>query len=303
MKKITSICFIWFFCCFSAQTEVCKDATTASNSDSETKYIRMFFAGTSVTPVDWKYLPDMQQLMPDYKDIIYTHIGNIWSYYFPGALSKFSLDLGNKYSIPNNAKKGVEIIKNNVYAISKTSPNAKINIDISGHSRGAVTAGEVATKIKKEYASNKNIKVNLVSLDPVPGPDRILFYNNLKLNVDNSVCVYSLNVPPFHQPQKLKGCKIIIINNTNHNKVYGYKLSGKTGDTIDVYFYKFNGKKYFLSQLSSLEPQIYFCKNFSELEVVNNSNYEICIDMIYKNCKHEGRRDMLIKLIADKLNL
>ncbi|MDO4503872.1 MAG: hypothetical protein Q4B84_01840, partial [Clostridia bacterium] len=222
---------------------------------------------------------------------------------FPGALGKFSLDLCDKYSIPNNAKKGVEIIKNNVYAISKTSPNAKIKIDISGHSRGAVTAGEVATKIKKEYASYKNIEVNLISLDPVPGPDRILFYNNLKLNVDNSVCVYALNVPLFHQPQKLKGCKVIIINNTNHNKVYGKKLLNKIGDTIDVYFYQFNGKKYFLSQLSYLEPNIYFCENSSKLEVVNNFNYKRCIDIIHKNCKYENRRNMLIKLIADKLNL
>ncbi|MDO4503871.1 MAG: hypothetical protein Q4B84_01835, partial [Clostridia bacterium] len=79
MKKITVICFIWIFCCYSAQTEVCKDASTISNSDLETKYIRIFFAGTSVTPVNWGYLPDMQQLMPDHKDIIYTHIGNIWS--------------------------------------------------------------------------------------------------------------------------------------------------------------------------------------------------------------------------------
>ncbi len=111
-------------------------------------------------------------------------------YTFPGpsADGLGLLDQG-AYSITNNTKLGLEIAKQFLEPYMKTwmenkgNPNfvqEPIHINISGHSRGAVTASETVAEISDWLYSLKGyegfadlVSFDLVQRDPVPGPDVI----------------------------------------------------------------------------------------------------------------------------------
>ena len=57
--------------------------------------LRAFFAGTSIRPRHWDYLNDPKPLYENHKNVVYVRDGDSFSYYFPGSLSKISLDQGN----------------------------------------------------------------------------------------------------------------------------------------------------------------------------------------------------------------
>ena len=119
--------------------------------------LRAFFAGTSIRPRHWDYLNNPQPFYEDHKNVVYTNDGDTFSYYFPGSLSKISLDQGN-YTIEKNYKRGVEILSSNIKTLLKEDPGEEIEVEIAGHSRGGVTQRELLKKLKVNLKTKKMLK-------------------------------------------------------------------------------------------------------------------------------------------------
>lgn len=76
-------------------------------------------------------------------------------------------------SIHNNWKHGVEDGQKAIDAFFKTKPEGKLNLKLTGHSRGAVAASFVAVDLHNanlSLVSSKKLVIDLVMFDPVPGP-------------------------------------------------------------------------------------------------------------------------------------
>ena len=265
--------------------------------------LRAFFAGTSIRPRHWDYLNDPKPLYEDHKNIVYTKDGDSFSYYFPGSLSKISLDQGN-YSIEKNYKRGVEILSNDINDLIKEDPSEKIEVEIAGHSRGGVTATRVAEKIREEFKDKENVKINLITLDPVPGPGH--FKDNVKMKLsekeeNKSVVVYTMDDKKFfYTPQKVKNSDVVVILPGDHESVYGRRNYAFKGDTDDVYHYYYNGKSCSLSQLLNLEKGVYISDNNYNIKKISTENLKSCIDEIYKKCNSSERQRILIDSIIEK---
>lgn len=267
--------------------------------------LRMFFAGTSVRPREWTYLNDATPLYSDSKNILVRNNENTKykSYYFPGPLSKLSLDQG-KYSISNNFERGVKILKNDIDKLLEEDSTQEITVEIAGHSRGGVAAGRVAKSIQEHYKNYNNITVKLISLDPVPGPghfgdDKELELSANSRDIENRILIYSLETPMFHSPQIVKNVGTVIIQNTHHNGVYGSKSSASTSDTIDMYGFYYGNRKYSLSELYTLKG-VYFCrKNSTRLIELDSNNLSECITMIYDTCDDNDRVSTILNSIID----
>ena len=265
--------------------------------------LRAFFAGTSIKPRNWKYLNDPKPLYENHKNVVYTKDGDSFSYYFPGPLAKFSLDQGT-YTIEKNYKRGVEVLSNNIKNLLKEKPGEEIQVEIAGHSRGGVTATRVAEKIKSEFKDNKNVKINLITLDPVPGP--MHFKDNVRIKLaegetNKSVVVYSMDTKKFfYTPQEVKNSDVVIILPGDHESVYGKRNSSAKGDTNDVYHYYYNGKSCSLSQLLNLEKGVYIADDNYNLTKVSVGNLKECMNKIYSKCKDSTRQRVLIDSIIER---
>lgn len=268
--------------------------------------LRAFFAGTSIRPREWTYLNDPKPLYEDHKNVVYTKDGDSLSYYFPGSLDKFSLDRGT-YTIEKNYKRGVEVLSNNIKNLLKEKPDEEIKVEIAGHSRGGVTATRVAEKIKSEFKDNKNVKVNLITLDPVPGP--MHFKEDVKIKLaegetNKSIVVYSMDTQKFfYTPQEVKNSDVVIILPGGHESVYGKRYLNDKGDTSDVYHYYYNGKSCSLSQLLNLEKGVYIADDKYNLTRVSTGNLKECMNMIYSKCNDSSRQRVLIDSIIERSGL
>ena len=246
--------------------------------------LRAFFAGTSIRPRHWDYLNNPQPFYEDHKNVVYTNDGDTFSYYFPGSLSKISLDQGN-YTIEKNYKRGVEILSSNIKTLLKEDPGEEIEVEIAGHSRGGVTATRVAEKIKSEFKDQKNVKVNLITLDPVPGP--MHFKDDVKMelaegNNNKSVVVYTMDTKKFfYSPQEVKNSDVVILLPGDHESVYGRRNQSQKGDTDDVYHYYYNGKSCSLSQLLNLEKGVYIADQNYNIQKISKENLKQCMEEIY----------------------
>lgn len=264
--------------------------------------LRAFFAGTSIRPRHWDYLNNPQPFYEDHKNVVYTNDGDTFSYYFPGSLSKISLDQGN-YTIEKNYKRGVEILSSNIKTLLKEDPGEEIEVEIAGHSRGGVTATRVAEKIKSEFKDQKNVKVNLITLDPVPGP--MHFKDDVKMelaegNNNKSVVVYTMDTKKFfYSPQEVKNSDVVILLPGDHESVYGRRNPSRKGDTDDVYHYYYNGKSCSLSQLLNLEKGVYIADQNYNIQKISKENLKQCMEEIYKKCKDSTRRRILIDSIIE----
>lgn len=265
--------------------------------------LRAFFAGTSIRPRHWEYLNNPQPFYEDHKNVVYTSEGDSFSYYFPGSLSKASLDQGN-YTIEKNYKRGVEILSSDIRTRLKENPEEVIEVEIAGHSRGGVTATRVAEKIKSEFKNEKNVKVNLITLDPVPGP--MHFKDNVKMELaegenNKSVVVYTMDDKKvFYTPQEVKNADVVILLPGDHESVYGKRDHSLKGDTDDVYHYYYNGKSCSLSQLLNLEKGVYIADENYNITKISTTNLKQCIEEIYKKCKDSTRQRVLIDSIIER---
>lgn len=265
--------------------------------------LRAFFAGTSIRPRHWEYLNNPQPFYEDHKNVVYTTEGDSFSYYFPGPLSKVSLDQGT-YTIEKNYKRGVEILSNNIKTRLKEDPEEIIEVEIAGHSRGGVTATRVAEEIKSEFKNEKNVKVNLITLDPVPGP--MHFKDNVKMELaegenNKSVVVYTMDDKKvFYTPQEVKNADVFILLPGDHESVYGKRDHNQKGDTDDVYHYYYNGKSCSLSQLLNLEKGVYIADENYNIKKISTENLKQCIEEIYKKCKDSTRQRVLMDSIIER---
>ena len=266
--------------------------------------LRLFFAGTSIRPRNWDYLNDPKPLYENHKNVVYTLNGvDSFSYYFPGSLSKISLDQGN-YTIEKNFKRGVEILSNDINDLMKEDPSEKIEVEIAGHSRGGVAATRVAEKVRNDFKNNENVKINLITLDPVPGP--MHFKDNVKMELsegksNRSVVVYTMDDKKvFYTPQEIKNANVIIILPGDHESVYGERDHSLKGDTDDVYHYYYDGKSCSLSQLLNLENGIYISDDNYNVKKITNENLKKSVEEIYKKCSDSTRQKVLMNSIIEK---
>ena len=266
--------------------------------------LRLFFAGTSIRPRNWDYLNDPKPLYENHKNVVYTLNGvDSFSYYFPGSLSKISLDQGN-YTIEKNFKRGVEILSNDINDLIKKDPSEKIEVEIAGHSRGGVAATRVAEKVRNDFKNNENVKINLITLDPVPGP--MHFKDNVKMELsegksNRSVVVYTMDDKKvFYTPQEIKNANVIIILPGDHESVYGERDHSLKGDTDDVYHYYYDGKSCSLSQLLNLENGIYISDDNYNVKKITNENLKKSVEEIYKKCSDSTRQKVLMNSIIEK---
>ena len=266
--------------------------------------LRAFFAGTSIRPRNWDYLNDPKPLYENHKNVVYTMNGaDSFSYYFPGSLSKISLDQGN-YTIEKNFKRGVEILSNDITDLLNEDPSGEIEVEIAGHSRGGVAATRVAEKVRNNFKNNENVKINLITLDPVPGP--MHFKDNVKMELSEgkssrSVVVYTMDDKKvFYTPQEIKNADVVIILPGDHESVYGKRDHSLKGDTDDVYHYYYNGESCSLSQLLNLENGIYIADDNYNVKKITNENLKKSVEEIYEKCSDSTRQKVLMNSIIEK---
>lgn len=267
--------------------------------------LRMFFAGTTVRPREWNFLKDAKPMYENHKNMLVTKDKDSVSYYFPGPLSKIKLDQGT-YSINNNFERGVKILSDDINKALKENPSKEIVVEIGGHSRGGVTAIKVAEKIRKDFKDHKNVKINLISLDPVPGPDSYRGNGEVDLTdgeTNKSLVIYSMDSRKmFYTPSQLHKSDVVIISNKDHDGVYGRRFLDDKGDVSDVYHYYYEGKIYALSEVLNFEKGVYFSNDESVMTKLNTTNLKECITQIYEKCKDSKRQRILIDSIIEKSN-
>ena len=163
-----------------------------------------------------------------------------------------SINMGD-HSIINNIKHGKKLIKKSINEISYSDPDRPIEIDIKGHSRGAVSATKIAEYFNAKYQYNTNINVNLAALDPVPGPGEAKKFEKASLGGMNlSTVVHSLSD---------KRTPFISMKTTGAQRII-YTLRGHTDHVKTGFLYK--GNHYHGYSLNDLEPGIYFDDHFEE---------------------------------------
>lgn len=267
--------------------------------------IRMFFAGTSVRPNEWDFLKDAKPIYEDHKNMLITKYNDSVSYYFPGSLSKIRLDQGT-YSIKNNFERGVKILSADINKALKENPSKEILVEIGGHSRGGVAATKVAEKIRKDFKNHKNVKINLISLDPVPSPDSYRGSKEVNLTegeTNKSLVIYSMDSHRmFYTPLQLHKSDVVIISTKDHDGVYGRRYLVKKGDVSDVYHYYYEGKTCTLSEALNLKKGVYLSDDDSIMVELTGSNLKECISKIYQKCKDSKRQRILIDSIIEKSN-
>ena len=266
--------------------------------------IRMFFAGTGVRPREWDFLKDAKPIYEDHKNMLVTKYKDSVSYYFAGPLSKIKLDQGT-YSINNNFERGVKILSSDINKALKENPSKEIVVEIGGHSRGGVAAVKVAEKIRKDFKDHKNVKVNLISLDPVPGPDSYRSGGKIDLTeseTNKSLVIYSMDSRKMlYTPSQLHKADVVIISNKDHNGVFGGRDLVQKGDLSDVYHYYYKRKPFTLSEMLNFKKGVYFSDKYT-ITKLTTSNLEKCISEIYQKCKDSKRQRILIDSIIEKSN-
>jgi hypothetical protein len=129
-----------------------------------------------------------------------------------------------------------------------------ITLLIRAHSRGAVAADIVANRMKDLY-KDRGIKVELVLIDPVPGPGQSGERKKIDVGgLDESIVVMSLNPGKTFfgndafTSQRVYGAKRIILSTQNHS------VGLSEG-------FVFNGRRYKGSSMNSLPEGIYVDTN------------------------------------------
>ena len=285
--------------------------------------IAVLFKETLNTTIEEDGIPVLYFLKKNHNGVTFT---------FPGP-ECFKSGLQDKgcFSIKSNYNGSLSIIKKRIKEIE--SEYKKIEIEIQGHSRGAITAALVDEKLKE----NKNelsyhklpIEIHYLGHDPVAGAPTTakIFKNsesedlleeirrrpkNPKDIGDKSVVIYSvssgypdsrgltktpLSVDTNFKPGKLYQAKIIIIDSGDH--------------AVKTYYGKKQNAKYGGQDARKLSDGLYFEFN-NRLKKIDDDTKDSkqdaleAIDIIIKKClnnNEEKRCKFLLNLIYSKSKL
>ena len=207
-----------------------------------------------------------------------------------GGLFHGLLDTG-KYKIQNSSAMALQAAKDYLTPIfdkwieeKKKNPDFEpenLNLNVSGYSRGAVSAGASVKEIRDWVSNhpqykqfNDKVKCSTILYDPVPGPDgsmkgreKIDFRKdekpdpNLDLTLIHSL---SVNHSNFFDPQSVRGASRIIIGTTMHAATQDMIDNSQRGIVGDGkahrkgFFDTSTGECYRGSGLSDLPKGVYF---------------------------------------------
>jgi hypothetical protein len=137
-----------------------------------------------------------------------------------GSPAKGALDRGSN-TIAKLEKEIPAQVKRKLRVSDPNNEN-KITLLIRSHSRGAVAADVAAKKLKEDYG--KRMTVELVAIEPVPGPDHYGEEKAIDIGgLDESTLVMSLSpekggwLNPMFTSQQVYGAKRIILSTQNHS--------------------------------------------------------------------------------------
>jgi hypothetical protein len=104
-----------------------------------------------------------------------------------GLAGQGATDIGPN-SIAANWKHGMTDGQKEIDKFFKATPKGKLNLKVTGHSRGGVSASFVAVDLynnNKAKVDSGNLVVDLVQFDPVPGPRWMADPNERKKGSDD----------------------------------------------------------------------------------------------------------------------
>lgn len=159
------------------------------------------------------------------------------------------LDTGN-LTIKSITEKGKKILPKILNDLKKNKDAKCIEVNIMGHSRGALCAKEIYVYLKNIYGKDKVININRLSLfDPYAGPINRFksLYKKIEFpdidsdstshkNSNNLGIVYSLSEKRFKSPPEMENAKVIIFTDVEHDKTkYIGRIIPKLSNGIYVF--------------------------------------------------------------------
>lgn len=240
----------------------------------------------------------------------------------PGALNigEYSIDNTREYGKDFASDFIVDLFKKWESGIEK--PNF-INLDITGHSRGAVAAGESIKLIDewlKTYVKDnphyqkyeKYVRYNLILRDPVPGFITKWFHSKNDLRgVKNLNTTLFCSMAQEHSDvafplQYVRGAKRIIIGATEHGMELGNidtSQMNQIGDSQahQAGFYDAETGEYFRrSGLNELPDGVYIADDrFNLIRVTSYSQIGKVIGAVYGENSQQGRVNTIHKMVRD----
>ena len=181
-------------------------------------------------------------------------------------------DTGN-FSIENNLNRA----KQDLHELLTNSTHRRLTILIKGHSRGGVAASRFANYVS-ELDTNIINTVELVLLDPVPGPLHSGEDMDITTLANRSTVIYSVKLGDFKkyfpfQPQIVRGAQRIILTDESHD--CGTKKRFANGKKYRFYY---NQRFYTYSELNTLKPGIYTARTYNI--TLNGFNYPIPVMLL-----------------------
>ena len=233
-----------------------------------------------------------------------------------------------EYSIENTRKYGKEFATDFLEKIFKKWDNGEVphdvHINVTGHSRGAVAAGEsikLMYKWLKAYADNNpdkahyidKVKFDLVLRDPVPGIfTKLLHSKNDLRNIPNLEMTVFCSMAQEHYDmvfplQNVRGAKRLIIGTTGHNMDLGQMdmsqvLQEKDGKVHKSGFYDAETGEFFRgSGINQMPEGVYIADDrFNLIRVTSYSQIGKLIDSVYDGkSKQEGRVDNIHEMVRN----
>lgn len=159
------------------------------------------------------------------------------------------LDTGN-LTIKSITEKGKKILPKILNDLKKNKDAKCIEVNIRGHSRGALCAKEIYGYLKNIYGKDKVISINRLDLfDPYAGPINRFksLYKKIEFpdidsdstshkNSNNLGIVYSLSEKRFKSPPEMENAKVIIFTDVEHDKTkYIGRIIPKLSNGIYVF--------------------------------------------------------------------
>ncbi len=198
-----------------------------------------------------------------------------------------------------------------------------IHINLTGHSRGAVSAGE-SVKLMRQWVEEfenthlgaegfgDKVKFNLILRDPVPGIFTKWFHGSIDLrNVPNLNTTLFCSMAQEHTNmafplQNVRGAKRIIIGTTEHGMELGSTDSSQVLEKGDgkahlAGFYDSETGEYFRgSGLTEIPDGVYIADdNYNLIRVTSYSQLGKVIDSVYAGKSKQGRVDVIHNMVRN----
>lgn len=242
--------------------------------------------------------------------------GEVYDYTISGPGGPGTKGKGSQGGTWDQGSNSIENIVNHVPGLVKAQiderleeePGRPVVILIKSHSRGAVAASRVAEKL----SGYRGAKLELVQVDPVPGPshtgdDVEIDLNNFergkgveKAPPDESTLIYSVASGYWYtgsgfKPQKVHGAKRIIVSRQDHSV-------GLANGFV------YQGRLYTGSSLNSLPDGVYVDLNVNnkhdvplvKVESVEEAKEKIAEARKGGNYEDSGRNEVIDSIVGEK---